>query len=428
MASGCRRAILACLPPAPMPDAWLAFSLDPAADPVYARDADAPALDYGSYLGLDTLLAAGEPRTSVPDERAFIATHQLIEVAFRLMIADLATLAGTLASLTPGLATEPLPGADGPSPFWRPALTAAARLRHTAREILPASMRLLGQSDDGDVLFSTLEFNRFRAALAPSSGFQTAQLRLVQRALGKEAALRLPLYPGDTFSQHYHPDSGTGCPVGHVAPADPLILREAGTARAFPDAADAPEARVAALDTVAHEALAALAPLADGLPEPPAIPHLTTEDADRVVARVRQTLGPLPDADAVMERLAGHVAAAVDAENARRDALAAARRGAQGLAARHRRSCLAFVLDRLAATDAALHGPDPESRKAGEASFLTVHRRTVRRHVADDSGTGGGGMPYLVTSQRFVLPLFPALVAWADLSAAAGADDDPDRW
>ena len=36
----------------------------------------------------------------------------------------------------------------------------------------------------------------------------------------------------------------------------------------------------------------------------------------------------------------------------------------------------------------------------------------LRRHVADDSGTGGGGMPYLVTSQRYLLPLFPALVAW----------------
>jgi len=398
-----------------MPDAWLALSLDPAADPVHPRDAGAPALEYGSYLGLDALLAAGEPRTAVPDERAFIATHQLIEVAFRLMITDLATVAGTLAALTPDLATEPLPDDAGPSAFWRPALTASARMRHTAREILPASMRLLGQSDDGDVLFSTLEFNRFRDALTPSSGFQTAQLRLIQRAFGKEAALRLPLFPGDTFSQHY-----TGCPVGHVAPADEVILR-AGRARAFPDADDAPEARIAALDAVAHAALAALAPLADGLPAPPPIPRLTAEDAARVVARVRQTLGAHPDADAVMERLAAHVGAAVDAENARRDGLAEARRGAQGVAARHRRSCLAFVLDRLAATDAALHDLGPES-------FLTVHRRTVRRHVADDSGTGGGGMPYLVTSQRFVLPLFPAVVAWADLSAAAGADDDPDRW
>ena len=60
-------------------------------------------------------------------------------------------------------------------------------------------------------------------------------------------------------------------------------------------------------------------------------------------------------------------------------------------------------------------------------SFLTVHRKTVRQHVADDSGTGGGGMPYLVTSQRFVLPLFPALVAYADLAAMA-SEDAAERW
>ena len=40
----------------------------------------------------------------------------------------------------------------------------------------------------------------------------------------------------------------------------------------------------------------------------------------------------------------------------------------------------AFVLDRIAATDAAMHAPDPES-------FLTVHRKAVRRHV---EGEGGG--------------------------------------
>jgi hypothetical protein len=58
-----------------------------------------------------------------------------------------------------------------------------------------------------------------------------------------------------------------------------------------------------------------------------------------------------------------------------------------------------------------------------------VHRRTVRRHVPDESGTGGGGMPYLVTSQRFLLPLFPALVAYADLAAERDPRvEDPDAW
>lgn len=401
-----------------MTDAWLDFSLDPDAT-APPRAAGAPPLDYRGYLGLDRLLSAGDPQTGVPDERAFIATHQLIEVTFRLMTADLAVVAGTLAAVADAdetaRATETMPDERGPSAFWRPALTAAARLRHSARTVLPAAMRLLGRDDD-DVLFSSIEFGRFRDALVPSSGFQTAQLRLIQRALGKNPLLHLPVFPGDTFGQHY-----VGCPVGHVALGDPMILRDAGHARAFPPADDAPEARVAALDATAHRALARLAPLADALPPPPAVCPVHADDAERAVARVRQTLGDAPDAEAVTSRFGEALTRAVDAENTRRGALAGARRGAQALTTLHRRSCLAFVLDRLAGTDAALHAPVPET-------FLTVHRQTVRRHVPDGSGTGGGGMPYLVTSQRFLFPLFPALIAYGDLSASAGSDDDPDRW
>jgi hypothetical protein len=144
------------------------------------------------------------------------------------------------------------------------------------------------------------------------------------------------------------------------------------------------------------------------------------EDVARAVSRLRATLGEEDTAEATADRFREEMESAARDENQRRADLGAARRGAQALHARHRRSCLAFVLDRIAATDAALHAPDADS-------FLTVHRKTVRRHVAGDSGTGGGGMPYLVTSQRFLLPLFPALVAYTDLGTA-GTDEDSDRW
>jgi hypothetical protein len=144
------------------------------------------------------------------------------------------------------------------------------------------------------------------------------------------------------------------------------------------------------------------------------------EDVARAVSRLRATLGEEDGAEATVGRFREEMEAAAREENQRRAGLNAARRGAQALHARHRRSCLAFVFDRIAATDAALHAPDGDS-------FFTVHRKTVRRHVAGDSGTGGGGMPYLVTSQRFLLPLFPALVAYTDLGTA-GTDEDGDRW
>ena len=409
------------------PDAaWWQFALDPAqrasaADARLVDDAGRPlvnapgdggrlGLDYDAYLGLGALLGAGTPATNVPDERAFITVHQLCEVAFKQMLFDLAVVARTLSMIADdddgerfrARALEGLPDREGPHPFWRPALTAAARLRHAAQRVLPAVMPYVGRGADDDVLFSTLEFALFRDALTPSSGFQTAQLRLIQRALGKGPLLSVPVFPGEDYGHHY-----AGCPVGRVSPGDPVVL-QAGHHRAFPDDAS-PEAAVAGLDEMAHAVLARLAPLASDLPEPPAIARIHRDDLGRAAARFRATLGADdPDAEADTRAFEHALREAAARENQRRDGLADARRGAQALFGPARRSCLAFVLDRLHATDAALHAPDT-------GSFLTVHRQTVRRHVADGSGTGGGGMPYLVTSQRFLLPLFPALVAYADL-------------
>jgi len=419
-------------------DAWWSISLDPdtRANPDAARltgddgrplvnapDADGRlGLDYAAYLQLDRLLDAQAPSSLVPDERAFIVIHQLCEVAFKLMAFDLGVVAHTAEALGAmddeafaRLAAEPMPQADdrGPDPFWRPALTAAARLRHTARHVLPALMPYVGLGDDNDVLFSSLEFAHFRFFLTPSSGFQSAQLRLIQRALGKEALFSIPVFPGEAFGQHYQ-----GCPAGHLALTDELVLRT-GHARAFPPA-DAPDAIVARTDELVHAVLARFARL-KGVEVSAAVPPvllIRPEDVARVVTRFRTTLGR--DADETPAIGFEHAMTAVAAaENARREGLADARRGAVALRATDHATCLAFVLDRLAETDDALHGPE-------SATFFSVHRRTVRRHVTDDAGTGGGGMPYLVTSHRFLLPLFPALVAYADLGEPD--DGDTDRW
>ncbi|MEO0855887.1 MAG: hypothetical protein AAFY55_03420 [Bacteroidota bacterium] len=391
-------------------------------------------LDYASYLGLDALLAAQTPATQVPDERVFIVIHQLCELVFKQMTFDLGVLAGTFRALTDAdddtfetRALEPLPDERGPNAFWRPALTAAARLRHCARRLLPVVMQLVGRGAGDDVLFSTLEYEQFRDALAPASGFQTAQLRLIQRALGKSPLFGVRVFPGDTFAHHYEKTPTSPCP--HVSLGDPLILRGDRT-RAFPEATDEREASPAAdvphLDDLAHAVLARLAPAADGLVAPPAVRRLRADDLDRSVARFSATLGtPATDADLALAESAtatfrADLDVAIASENARRDGLADARRGAHALHVRHPQTCLAFTLDRIAATDAALHEPATDS-------FLTVHRKTVRRHVTGDSGTGGGGLPYLVTSQRFLLPLFPALVAYADLGIGA-TGDDADGW
>ena len=374
-------------------------------------------LDYAGYLGLDALLGAGTPASSVPDERAFVIVHQLCEVVFKQMTFDLAVVTATFEDLLarPEADRVALALAEGEvdqdtdaAAFWRPAITASNRLRHAARRLLPPIMELMGTGAADDVLFSRIEFGHFREHLVPSSGFQAAHLRLIQRALGKGPLLDLRVFPGDTFSRHY-----TGSPCGHVALADPVVLRDGAESASPP--ASSPEHRSGRLDAAAHALLAALPHLGDDLPPPPSVRRIHDADVDRAVDRFRATLGLA--ADAAPDRAAAAHAVdafrhdletAADAENTRRDGMGTARRGAYYLQARAPKSALAHILTRVVATDDALHSPS-------DGTFLTVHRRTVRRHVADDSGTGGGGMPYLVTSQRYLLPLFPALAAWQDL-------------
>ncbi len=410
------------------PDPWWAFALDPAvrADSEANRlrdDAGGPlvnapgdggrlGLDYAGYLGLTDLLGAGTPASSVPDERAFVIVHQLCEVVFKQMTFDLAVVTATFERLLAhpdrvalALAEGEVDDESAAARVWRPAITAANRLRHAAQQLLPPIMKLMGRGGEDDVLFSRVEFGHFRAHLEPSSGFQAAQLRLIQRALGKGPLLDLRVFPGDNYGRHY-----TGSPCGHVALADPMVL-QSGAEMASPPP-DHPAAQAARLDDAAHALLAVVPALGEDRPPPPAVRRIHGDDVDRAVDRFRATLGPGASASGAAGRATDEfradLEAAAAAENARRDGLDAARQGAYALQSRAPRSALAHVLSRIQSVDDALHGPS-------DGSFLTVHRRTVRRHVADDSGTGGGGMPYLVTSQRYLLPLFPALVAYQDL-------------
>ncbi len=413
---------------------WWDFSLDPGvrSDANAARlpdelgaplvnppgDSGRLTIEYGGYLGLEKLLDAQTPASVIPDERIFIVIHQLFELVFKQMTFDLGVIAQTLHQIL-GLddasfnATcyEELPDEAGPSPFWRPAMTAAARLRHSARSVLPTVMAYVGRGEDDDVLFSSLEYAHFRDFLIPASGFQSAQLRLIQRALGKSPLLGVRVFPGDSFGKHY-----TGCPVNHLAVGDPLVL-QGGHATAFPSDDEATRI-VADLDDIAHAVLSRLGMFhadEDGLID---VPLITPDDLNRAVTRVRTTMGDRSDADEATARFAADLEAAAHDENDRRRSFADARKAAHAL--HEHNTCLTFVLDRISATDNALHATDPDS-------FFTVHRKTVRRHVADDSGTGGGGMPYLITSQRFLLPLFPALVAYSDLRTS-GTEDHRERW
>ncbi len=413
---------------------WWAFSVDPAvrADPGKSRftgamDINPPlegglrALDYAGYLGLTELLHCQVPSSRIPDERAFIVTHQLMEIIFKLMVFDLAVTGATLDGFARGTAGgNGLPDDAMDEERWRPAMTATARISFACRELLPTVMRVLSDPNDADQTFDSIEFHRFRENLEPASGFQSAQFRLIQRALGKGNLLSVRLFPTKTYHRYYGGDGAD--PVARVT--DPVILHDAARI-ASPETDDAWYA-VARLEESVNAALERLAPDGDrGAANPPEF--IEDTDIDRAVSLLerimssgaggpRQTPAVNPGA-----LLRADLREAAARENERRTRMTRARAGALVLRRRYAGSPLQRALDRIVAADEALHG-------AGQDSFLSVHLRVTRerfRHIRayaarsgepePSIGTGGGGIAYLGWSQRHLIPLFPALVAYREL-------------
>ena len=370
-------------------------------------------LDYRGYLGLDRLLACQSPSSQIPDERVFIVTHQLMEIVFKMVVFDLAVAAKTLRELA---LSADIAAALADDDFWRPALTASARVSFACRELLPSIMRFLSDPKDADETFNSIEFHRFRENLEPASGFQSAQFRLIQRALGKSNLLSVRLFPAHTYRRLYGDETGETVRV-----VDPVILRE-DAAVASP-APQSPLDQVAQLEDIANRALERFASSEDADAAAPDV--IEQGDVDRAVVLLERIVtGRRKDArrdGAPANQFRADLEAAAKRENDRRRGLTKARSGAQAIRRRAPGSPLNRVLSRLVAADEALHG-------AGQDSFLSVHLRVTRerlRHIRaytakmgepePSIGTGGGGIEYLGWSQRYLIPLFPALIAYREL-------------
>ena len=423
---------------------WWDFEIDPA----IRSDADAaritgerevnPAeggrhlLQYHKYLGLDELLQCQIPTSKIPDERVFIVTHQLFELVFKLMTFDLAVIAKTFEEL---LALEDakfldlcLISGEKDESFWRPALTASERTKFNCGTILPLFMNYLGKAEYET--FSSVEFYYFRDNLIPASGFQTAQFRLIQKALGKNNLLSVRLFPSDTFRKHY---GGTGDDPARVT--DEIIL-QSGVGIATPPI-DSPLAKVAEVDDLAHRVLARV-PVHNLTPSP-------IEQIDpNAIERACTTLGTLlehkraengstsepatPESEAVardkkaLDDFRNDLTEAVEKEKVRRVGLERSRLGAFYLRKEVADCHLARVLNRLRISDDSLFGyPNPKS-------FLAIHYDVAKARINEakahalkigkpepPSGTGGGGIEYLGYSRLRLIPLFPALVAYRGL-------------
>jgi tryptophan 2,3-dioxygenase len=387
-------------------------------------------LSYDAYLGLDRLLGSQFPSSLTPDERVFITTHQLFELVFKQTIFDLRVIADTFSALLGHgrkefAALAELNGEGGPAAkdFWTPALTAAARVRHGFRRVLPPVMAYLAAEET----FNNREFTAgFRENLTPASGFQSARFRLIQRSLGKSPLLAIRLFPSDTYLREYlgmtEPEimrmNLVPGKAGLVSVTDPLILQESSSVASPP--ASSPLFPVTILDDLAHRVLMEVAVTTrKTAPKGNAIPMLPADEAalaeagrtfgeklQGVLAMIKKEKNQTPTAEETMmiglrtEVFREDWAGAVRFENSRRAAFAEAARGSRILLGMGRQGHLATVLRNLTAADIAL-----------SESFLLPHQHMVERRTGAVPGTAGGGAPFLDYS-RTLAGLFPALIAF----------------
>jgi tryptophan 2,3-dioxygenase len=112
-------------------------------------------INYWDYIELDTLLTLQKPRTDFPDEAIFIMYHQVTELLLKLITHEIKQVVDN-----PEIET----------PVFRDKMERINR--YTG--VLTASFNVMREGMDYD------QYNQFRLALAPASGFQSAQFRFIE--------------------------------------------------------------------------------------------------------------------------------------------------------------------------------------------------------------------------------------------------------
>lgn len=131
-------------------------------------------MTYGSYLALDQILSAQNPVSNPVhhDELLFIIQHQTSELWLKLLLHEVQAARGFLR-------TDNL----------REALKPLARVKHI-QEVLTGQWSVLST-------LTPTEYAQFRGSLGNSSGFQSAQYRAVEFALGNKNEKMLQVFDGE---------------------------------------------------------------------------------------------------------------------------------------------------------------------------------------------------------------------------------------
>jgi tryptophan 2,3-dioxygenase len=126
-------------------------------------------LPYWEYVQLDTLLTLQKPRTDFPDEQIFIMYHQITELYFRLTLHEMEQIANNGRNVLP----------NGNDLGWKTKLDPEYFLERLKRinRYFDALTHSYGVMETG---MEKEQFLRFRMALLPASGFQSAQYRKIE--------------------------------------------------------------------------------------------------------------------------------------------------------------------------------------------------------------------------------------------------------
>ena len=114
-------------------------------------------LNYWDYIQTDALLNLQIQRSTLPDEMVFIVYHQINELLFKMILWEIEQVA------------------------FKKNLTAdffSGRLDRISRyfDMLSSSFKIMGEGMDVE------QYMKFRKTLAPASGFQSAQYRMIEFA------------------------------------------------------------------------------------------------------------------------------------------------------------------------------------------------------------------------------------------------------
>ena len=114
-------------------------------------------LNYWDYIQTDALLNLQIQRSTVPDEMVFIVYHQINELLFKMILWEIEQVAFKK---------------DLKADFF------SSRLDRISRyfDMLSSSFKIMGEGMDVE------QYMKFRKTLAPASGFQSAQYRMIEFA------------------------------------------------------------------------------------------------------------------------------------------------------------------------------------------------------------------------------------------------------